>query len=268
MKHLLTIAGSDSSGGAGVQADLKTFAAHGAYGMSVITAVTAQNTLGVTAVQDILPDIIAAQIDAVFSDIRVDAVKIGMLSRVETICCVAERLRYWQPAIVVLDPVMVSKSGYALLQPEACQALVRELLPLATLATPNLPEAETLLQRSIADRDAMIQAAHDLLTMGMKAVLLKGGHLSGSADDFLLTDQGEAWFKGERIVSSHTHGTGCTLSSALAVNLANGLSMFDAVKDSKAYVAEGIRHGLAIGGGCGPTHHFYGLYKKAGLRYE
>ena len=264
----MTIAGSDSSGGAGIQADLKTFAAHGAYGMSVITAVTAQNTTGVTAVQDILPEIVAAQIDAIFSDIRVDAVKIGMLSRPETICCVAERLRYWQPAIVVLDPVMVSKSGYALLQPAACRALVQELLPLATLATPNLPEAETLLAKPIIDREAMVRAAGELLQLGMKAVLLKGGHLADCADDFLLTEHESTWFKGKRIISSHTHGTGCTLSSALAANLSNGLSINEAVAASKAYVTEGILHGLAIGKGCGPTHHFYGLYKRAGVEYE
>lgn len=268
MKHLLTIAGSDSSGGAGIQADLKTFAAHGAYGMSVITAVTAQNTIGVTAVQDISPAIIEAQIDAVFSDIRVDAVKIGMLSRPETIHCVAERLRFWQPPVIVLDPVMISKSGYPLLQPEACQALMAELLPLATLATPNLPEAEALLGRKIVDRQAMAQAAEALLKFGMKAVLVKGGHLAASADDFLLMQGESHWFESERIVSQHTHGTGCTLSSALTANLANGLSMVQAVAAAKAYVTEGIRHGLAIGSGCGPTHHFYSLYKKAGLPYE
>ncbi len=268
MKHLLTIAGSDSSGGAGIQADLKTFSAHGTYGMSVITAITAQNTTGVTAVVDLNPSIIAAQIDAVFSDIRVDAVKIGMLSQPQTIACVAERLRFWQPSIIVLDPVMISKSGYALLKPEACAALIAELLPLATLVTPNLPEAETLTGCKIASQEDMQRAAQAILAMGVQAVLLKGGHLADSADDFLLTRDGSCWFEGVRVESQHTHGTGCTLSSSLAANLANGMTLAAAVAASKAYVTQGIRHGLAIGKGCGPTHHFYELYQKAGLPDE
>ncbi len=268
MKHLLTIAGSDSSGGAGIQADLKTFAAHGTYGMSVITAVTAQNTTGVTAVVDLSPEIIAAQIDAVFSDIRVDAVKIGMLSQPEIIDCVAERLRFWHPPIIVLDPVMISKSGYALLKPEACAALISQLLPLATLVTPNLPEAETLTGAKIASREDMLRAAQAILSLGARAVLLKGGHLAEAADDYLLTREGGAWFEGARIQSLHTHGTGCTLSSSLAANLAKGMTLAESVAASKAYVTQGIRHGLAIGKGCGPTHHFYDLYRKAGLDYE
>ena len=246
MKHLLTIAGSDSSGGAGIQADLKTFAAHGTFGMSVITAVTAQNTQGVTMVQDIDAGVIEAQIDAVFDDIRVDAVKIGMVSRPEIIKTIADRLRYYKPQIVVLDPVMISKSGYPLLAPEACATLVQELLPLATLVTPNLPEAERILE------------------LGAKAVLVKGGHLNGSADDLLFDGSTERWFMGDRIDTKNTHGTGCTLSSSLAANLAQGLSLADAVAASKAYVTEAIEYSLPIGGGCGPTHHFVDLYRKAG----
>ena len=185
MKHLLTIAGSDSSGGAGIQADLKTFAAHGTFGMSVITAVTAQNTQGVTMVQDIDAGVIEAQIDAVFDDIRVDAVKIGMVSRPEIIKTIADRLRYYKPQIVVLDPVMISKSGYPLLAPEACATLVQELLPLATLVTPNLPEAEVISGMKVTMKEEMRPVAERILELGAKAVLVKGGHLNGSADDLL-----------------------------------------------------------------------------------
>ena len=250
MKHLLTIAGSDSSGGAGIQADLKTFAAHGTFGMSVITAVTAQNTQGVTMVQDIDAGVIEAQINAVFDDIRVDAVKIGMVSRPEIIKTIADRLRYYKPQIVVLDPVMISKSGYPLLAPEACATLVQELRPLARLVTPNLPEAEVISGMKVTMKEEMRPVAERILELGAKAVLVKGGHLNGSADDLL--------FDGS------THGTGCTLSSSLAANLAQGLSLVDAVAASKAYVTEAIEYSLPIGGGCGPTHHFVDLYRKAG----
>lgn len=268
MKHLLTIAGSDSSGGAGIQADLKTFAAHGTFGMSVITAVTAQNTCGVTMVQDITPAMITAQIEAVFDDIRVDAVKIGMVSRPESIKAIAAGLRKYKPGIVVLDPVMISKSGYPLLQPEACATLIQELLPLATLVTPNLPEAEAICGFAIADKAAMQRAAREILKLGAKAVLVKGGHLEGSADDYLFEGNKELWLPGERIDTKNTHGTGCTLSSSLASNLAKGMSLEEAVCASKAYVTEAISYGLEIGSGCGPTHHFVDLYRKAGLLEE
>ena len=260
LKHLLTIAGSDSSGGAGVQADLKTFAAHGTFGMSVITAVTAQNTQGVTQVQDISPEVITAQIDAVFSDIRVDAVKIGMVSRPESIHAIAEGLRKWQPAIVVLDPVMVSKSGYPLLQPEAQHALIQELL----LVTPNLPEAEVLAQMKVETKAQMVEVARRILALGAQAVLVKGGHLTDAADDYLYDGQHELWLTGKHYDTKHTHGTGCTLSSALACELAQGKSLPDAVRAGKAYVTEAIRYGLDIGGGCGPTHHFVQLYRQMG----
>ena len=225
LKHLLTIAGSDSSGGAGIQADLKTFAAHGTFGMSVITAVTAQNTCGVTMVQDITPEVVEAQIAAVFDDIRVDAVKIGMLSRPETIRAIAASLRKYQPKIIVLDPVMISKSGYPLLQPEACATLISELLPLATLVTPNLPEAEAISGMQVTKKEEMRPVAEKIIALGAKAVLVKGGHLSDTADDLLFDGQQEKWFAGERIATKNTHGTGCTLSSSLAANLAKGLSL-------------------------------------------
>ena len=265
MKHLLTIAGSDSSGGAGIQADLKTFAAHGVFGMSVITAVTAQNTCGVTQVQDITPEVITAQIDAVFSDIRVDAVKIGMVSRTESIHAIAEALKKWQPPVIVVDPVMISKSGYPLLQPEACDALIKELLPLATLLTPNLPEAEAICGFSIKTEQDMEKAAAHIISLGAKAVLVKGGHLEDRADDYLYYGKEGIWLPGTRIQTQHTHGTGCTLSSALASNLAKGLSLVDAVKASKAYVTTAIQHGIALGHGHGPTHHFVELWNKAGI---
>ena len=266
MKHLLTIAGSDSSGGAGIQADLKTFAAHGVFGMSVITAVTAQNTCGVTLVQDMTPEMITAQIDAVFSDVRVDGVKIGMVSRSESIHAIAEGLKKWQPPVVVLDPVMISKSGYPLLQPEACAALIRELLPLATLLTPNLPEAEAICGFSIKTENKMEKAAANIIALGAKAVLVKGGHLEGSsADDFLFDGTQGLWLPGVRIQTGHTHGTGCTLSSALAANLAKGLSLEESVRAGKRYVTTAIEHGIALGKGHGPTHHFVDLYKKAGM---
>lgn len=268
MKHLLTIAGSDSSGGAGIQADLKTFAAHGTFGMSVITAVTAQNTCGVTMVQDIEPEIIAAQIAAVFSDIRVDAVKIGMLSRPETIHTVAECLRRYAPHIIVLDPVMLSKSGFPLLRPEACVALIEELLPLATLVTPNLPEAEAISGMSVANKEEMRAAAAKIIALGARAALVKGGHLAETADDLLYDGREENWFVAERIATKNTHGTGCTLSSSLAANLARGMSLVEAVRASKAYVTEAIAHGINLGKGCGPTHHFVDLYRKAGILEE
>lgn len=268
MKHLLTIAGSDSSGGAGIQADLKTFAAHGCFGMSVITAVTAQNTVGVTKIQNIDPEIVAAQLDAVFTDIRVDAVKIGMVSQIPIIKIIAQKLREYKPPVIVLDTVMVSKSGFDLLEPEACSTLIKELIPLATLVTPNLPEAEKIVGYKVENKDMMIKAGKDILAMGPKAVLIKGGHLTDTADDYLQLQDKGVWFKANRIDTINTHGTGCTLSSSLASDLANGLSLEEAVKESKKYVTLAIEHSLAIGHGCGPTHHFVEMFKKAGFDHE
>lgn len=265
MKHLLTIAGSDSSGGAGIQADLKTFAAHGTFGMSVITAVTAQNTCGVTKVQDIDCEIVQAQIEAVFDDIRVDAVKIGMVSKPEIIETIADSLLKYKPEIIVVDPVMISKSGYPLLAPEACETLIKKLLPLATLLTPNLPETEAITGMKVKNKADMLLAAEKIIALGVKAVLVKGGHLEDQADDLLFDGKQEIWFSGKRIVTKNTHGTGCTLSSSLAANLAKGMNLADAVAASKQYVTEAIAHSLAIGSGCGPTHHFVDLYRKAGI---
>ena len=265
MKKLLTIAGSDSSGGAGIQADLKTFSAHGVFGMSVITAVTAQNTQGVFAVQEITPEVIAAQIDAIFDDIEVDAVKIGMVANVETIAVIAAKLRHYGAKNIVVDPVMISKSGYHLLRCEAEQALMNSLLPLADLVTPNIPEAEVLTERKIVSLVDMEQAAKQIFAMGPKQVLVKGGHLVDDATDIFYDGKNFHHLTAQRIITRNTHGTGCTLSSAIAANLALGFPVTEAVQQAKAYVTLAIEHSLNIGKGNGPTHHFYELYRKAGL---
>ena len=200
-----------------------------------------------------------------FSDIRVDGVKIGMVSRTESIHAIAEALKKWKPPVVVVDPVMISKSGYPLLQPDACEALIKELLPLATLLTPNLPEAEAICGFAIKTEQDMEKAAAHIISLGAKAVLVKGGHLEGSrADDYLYDGKEGTWLPGTRIQTQHTHGTGCTLSSALASNLAKGMRLAEAVKAAKDYVTTAIRHGIALGKGHGPTHHFVELWKKAG----
>ncbi|WP_019879324.1 bifunctional hydroxymethylpyrimidine kinase/phosphomethylpyrimidine kinase [Succinispira mobilis] len=264
MKNLLTIAGSDSSGGAGIQADLKTFAAHGTFGMSVITAITAQNTQGVRAVENITATMVKEQIDAIFEDIPVHAVKIGMVSETPIIECIADRLRYYQPEYIVVDPVMVSKSGYLLLEPSACKALCQKLIPLATLVTPNLPEAEVIVGFPVKTKADMLLAAKHIINLGAKNVLVKGGHLESSADDLLFDGTTSTWFTAERQATKNTHGTGCTLSSALASNLANNVPLIQAVTNSKAYISKAIEYSLALGKGCGPTHHFVDLYKLAG----
>ena len=265
MKNLLTIAGSDSSGGAGIQADLKTFAAHGAFGMSVITAVTAQNTQGVFAVENISPKVVAAQIDAIFTDIKVDAVKVGMVSQIEIISIIAAKLREYAVEKVVIDPVMISKSGYHLLEADAKNALIEELVPLAYLITPNIPEAEELTGIKISNFQDMEQAAIRIKAMGAKKVLIKGGHLETEATDILYDGEKFHYLKGEKIPTKNTHGTGCTLSSAIAANLGKGLSVIEAVKNSKQYITIAIQNSLEIGKGVGPTHHFYTLYKAAGM---
>ncbi|MDD1498086.1 bifunctional hydroxymethylpyrimidine kinase/phosphomethylpyrimidine kinase [Agrobacterium sp. CNPSo 3708] len=256
----LTIAGSDSGGGAGIQADLKTFSALGVYGASVITAITAQNTKGVTAVEDISATIIAAQMDAVFSDLDIKAIKIGMVSRTDTIRTIAERLR-GQPQPVVLDPVMVATSGDRLLQEEAIETLRSELLPRATLATPNLPEAALLTGTGIAtDLAAMLKQAEMILALGAKAVLIKGGHGTGSKSVDLLVDGGRPQeFSMPRIETKNDHGTGCTLAAAIAAHLALGLPLTDAVGLSKDYLQGALAAGrdLKVGHGHGPVHHFY-----------
>ncbi|MBF8982770.1 bifunctional hydroxymethylpyrimidine kinase/phosphomethylpyrimidine kinase [Lutibacter sp. B2] len=268
MKHCLTIAGSDSCGGAGIQADLKAFSALGTFGMSVITAVTAQNTKGVFHVQNISPKVIAAQIKAIFDDIRVDAIKIGMVSEIETIKTIADTLKKYDLPPIVLDPVMISKSGYDLLNPEAKKTLIEVLLPMATLITPNLPEAEEILGYKINNLEDMKKAAKELHTLGPEYVLVKGGHLSNDATDVLYDGNVFYLLTQERIETTHTHGTGCTLSSAIAANLAKGNSISKSVENAKKYVTTAIEHGFSIGHGVGPTHHFYELYRKAGIINE
>jgi hydroxymethylpyrimidine/phosphomethylpyrimidine kinase len=257
----VTIAGSDSGGGAGIQADLKTFSALGVYGASVITALTAQNTRGVTGIHDVPPAFIAAQIDAVFSDLKVNAVKIGMLSQVATIEEVAVGLDRHRQRNVVLDPVMVATSGDRLLKPDAIDSLRRLLIPRALLITPNLPEAAALLDTEIAEDEAVMRhQARRLLRLGAKAVLIKGGHGSGPESVDLLVDaSGDQRLSVARVATDNTHGTGCTLSSAVAAGLAKGLALADAVRAAKSYVTAAIAAAdrLSIGSGHGPVHHFH-----------
>jgi hydroxymethylpyrimidine/phosphomethylpyrimidine kinase len=263
----VTIAGSDSGGGAGIQADLKSFSALGVYGASVITALTAQNTKGVTAVFDVPADFVTAQIDAVFSDLDVGAVKIGMLSRPETIRAVAGGLERHRQRRIVLDPVMVAASGDPLIADDAIAFLLEVLIPLAMIITPNLPEAARLLEeRPAAGRTEMEAQAARLLARGAKAVLLKGGHGGGDESaDYLLTPVGGRWLTAPRIATDNTHGTGCTLSSAIAAGLAQGHHLEAAVIAAKKYVTAAIAAAdqLEIGTGRGPVHHFHAIWKNA-----
>ena len=268
MKHVLTIAGSDSCGGAGIQADLKTFSAQGTYGMSVITAVTVQNTRGVFGCQDITPEIIRWQIDAIFTDIEVDAVKVGMVSKIDTIHAIAERLRQYQAKNIVIDPVMISKSGFDLMQPEAKETLIKELIPLADVVTPNLPEAEVMTGLSIKTLPDMEKAAKMIYDMGAKNVLIKGGHLENDATDVPFDGENYISLKAKRIPTKNTHGTGCTLSSAIAANLAKGKTPQEAIQIAKEYITVAIEHALDIGHGVGPTNHFYQLYQKAAMEID
>jgi len=257
----VTIAGSDSSGGAGIQADLKTFSALGVYGASVITALTAQNTKGVTAIHDVPAHFIAQQIDAVFADLAVSAVKIGMLSVPVAIATVAAGLERWKQTHVVLDPVMVATSGDRLLAPAAIEVLKRELIPRALVITPNLHEAAALTDEPLARNEGEMRAqAEKLLSLGAKAVLIKGGHAqSADATDLLVTPAAVARLTAEKIDTQNTHGTGCTLSSALAAELAKGANLAEAAAAAKVYVTSAIAAAdeLSIGHGRGPTHHFH-----------
>ena len=266
MRTALTIAGSDSSGGAGIQADLKTFQALGVFGMSTVTAVTVQNTQRVYAIQEMRPDIVYDQITCLFEDIPVHAVKIGMVGSVPLIEAIARALiSIADLPPVVLDPVMISKSGYALLQPDARAALVHHLFPLAKVVTPNLPEAEDLLGMPIKDVGAMKTAAEKLAFMGGAMVVVKGGHLeAGRATDVLYDGRTFKLLESRRIDTINTHGTGCTFSSAIAAFLAKGNDFFNAVTQAKTYVSGAIEHALPLGRGCGPTHHFFDLYRRAG----
>lgn len=265
MKKVLSIAGSDCSGGAGIQADLKTFSAHGVFGMTVIASVVAENTFRVIEFQDVRPDIIEKQIDAVFEDIPPDAVKIGMLSCREGMLAVARRLRKWKPVNVVVDPVMYAKNGCALMDMNSIDTLIAEILPLADLITPNIPEAGKIAGISIRTLVDMEQAAQRIHQMGCRAVLVKGGHSVGDATDILFDGKEFHHFTAARINTKNTHGTGCTFSSAIAANLANGHTIDEAVRQAKDYITTAIEHALPIGRGHGPTNHFYRLYKNGGL---
>ncbi len=260
----VTIAGSDSSGGAGIQADLKTFSALGVYGASVITALTAQNTQGVSAIHDVPADFIGQQMDAVFSDLAVRAVKIGMLSRPQSIAAVAQGLERHGASLVVLDPVMVAASGARLLEDAAVDSLKTLLLPMADLITPNLPEAAALLGEAVAEDEAAMRAQGErLLRLGAKAVLMKGGHGTGAESvDLLVTPHGVSRLPAARHVTRNTHGTGCTLSSAIAAGLAKGRDLAGSVADAKTYITGAIAaaDGLDIGHGHGPVHHFYAIW--------
>ena len=262
----LTIAGSDSSGGAGIQADLKTFHALGVFGISAITAVTVQNTRKVYAVQTMAPQIVYDQIVCLFDDITIHAVKIGMVASVALIQAIASALSAIDRPPVVLDPVMISKSGYALLEPDARQALKQILFPLADVVTPNIHEAEALIGARIETEEQMRKAAEQISGLGATKVVVKGGHLSGGqATDIVYDGIRFQALTSERLQTTNTHGTGCTFSSAIAAYLARGEVFFDAVTKAKHYVTGAIAHALAIGKGHGPTHHFFELYQRAGL---
>ena len=258
MKTALTIAGSDSSGGAGIQADIKTMAANGVFAMSAITALTAQNTTGVTGIFETAPEFLAAQLDAVFTDIYPDAVKIGMVSSAPLIRTIAERLRFYEAKHIVVDPVMVATSGAKLLRSDAMEALAR-LLPMAEVLTPNIPEAEILSGLSITDATGMETAAKSISERYGCAVLCKGGHQINDADDLLWRHGVGKWFRGKRINNPNTHGTGCTLSSAIASNLAKGYGLDEAVERAKAYISGALAAMLDLGHGSGPMNHAFEL---------
>ncbi len=260
----MTIAGSDSGAGAGIQADLKTFAALGVYGTSVVTAITAQNTRGVFGVQEIEPALVATQIDVVLQDIGADAVKTGMLASAPIIAAVAERLRFHHLDRLVVDPVMVAKSGDPLLRADAVAALKELLLPLALVVTPNVPEAETLVGRTLESDDDLRAADHAIHRLGARNVVIKGGHRTGDAVDLLSDGTSFTTLRAPRIPTPHTHGTGCTFSAAIAAGLARGLSVSDAVGAAKEYLTGAIARAYAIGAGHSPVHHFYRIWPDEG----
>jgi len=260
MKSALTIAGSDSSGGAGIQADIKTMSALGVFAQSAITALTAQNTTGVYGVHAVPPEFIAQQIEVVFDDIRPQAVKIGMLSEPEQVQAIAQTLQKVQADNIVLDPVMVATSGAELSSNASVDAMRKLLMPLACVVTPNIPEAQVLAGMDITSREQMEQAAHAILAAGAQAVLVKGGHLSETADDYLLQADGTGtWLSAPRIATENTHGTGCTLSSAIASYLALGESLPDAVAKAKQYLTHALENDPQLGKGRGPLNHFWAM---------
>ena len=259
MKTALSIAGSDSSGGAGIQADIKTMTVNGVFAMSAITALTAQNTVGVRSIMESTPEFLKDQIDAVFEDIFPDAVKIGMVSSAELIEVIADRLAYYKAKNVVIDPVMVATSGSTLMKTDALSVLTKELLPLATLVTPNIPEAEVLSEMKIQNKDDMLEAARIISDAYHCAVLLKGGHSVSDANDLLYEKGRYKWFCGKRIDNPNTHGTGCTLSSAIAANLAKGYNLESSVQRAKDYISGALAYMLDLGRGSGPMNHAFDL---------
>ena len=262
MKTALTVAGSDCSGGAGIQADIKTMTMNGVFAMSAITALTAQNTTGVRAIQESTPGFLKQQIDAVFEDIFPDAVKIGMVSSSELIRVITDRLRYHKAMNIVVDPVMIASSGSALMKSEAVKVLTEELLPIASLVTPNIPEANVLSEMVIANREDMLTAAKKIGNSFGCAVLLKGGHSVNDANDLLYANGESRWFEGKRINNPNTHGTGCTLSSAIAANLAKGYTLDEAVKRAKDYISCALAAMLDLGQGSGPMMHNFDLNSR------
>ncbi len=259
MKKVLTIAGSDSSGGAGIQADIKTIAAHGIYSMSAITALTAQNTMGVFGIMDVSPEFVAKQLDCIFEDIPPDAVKIGMVSNIGIIEVIAVKLKEYNAVNIVIDPVMISTSGSKLLSDEARDVLINRLFPLGTIITPNIPEAEVLSRQCIKTKEDMEKAAEQIAGITKSAVLVKGGHSINDAADVLYENGNIHWFKAERINNPNTHGTGCTLSSAIACGLACGKSMEESIKSAKDYITGALNAMLDLGNGSGPLNHMFGL---------
>lgn len=265
MNTALTIAGSDSSGGAGIQADIKTMTAHGVYAMSAVTALTAQNTTGVTDIMEVTPHFLAEQLDCIFTDIRPDAVKTGMVSSSELIEVIASKLTEYRAENIVVDPVMVATSGAKLISEEAIGTLKNTLLPLAAVITPNIPEAEVLSGRSIRSEADMEQAAESICEAYRCSVLLKGGHQTSDANDLLYqAGQKPLWFYGKRIDNPNTHGTGCTLSSAIASNLAKGMELPDAVLQAKNYISGALAAMLDLGNGSGPMNHAFAIAGRYG----
>lgn len=259
VKKVLTIAGSDCSGGAGIQADIKTITAHGMYAMSVVTALTAQNTTGVSAVMEATPEFVGQQLDAIFTDIYPDAVKIGMVSNRDIIEVIVEKLKYYKAKNIVVDPVMISTSGSKLLNDDAMEAVITKLIPLADIITPNIPEAEALSCVTIKSMDDMLKASEIIAMLLDGSVLVKGGHLEDAADDLIVIEKNPTWIKGKRIENPNTHGTGCTLSSAIACNLAQGFAIAESVINAKGYITGALLAGLDIGKGSGPLNHCFRL---------
>lgn len=259
MRTVLTIAGSDCSGGAGIQADIKTITAHKLYAMSAIAALTAQNTTGVYGILDVAPEFVAQQLDCIFTDIYPDAVKIGMVSSSSIIEVIVEKLKQYQAKNIVVDPVMVSTSGCKLLSDEAQESLITKLLPLGTVITPNIPEAEVLCGFEIKDEADMVKAAQQIAKHHPGAVLVKGGHLVSEAADLLYENGATHWFRSQRVNTPNTHGTGCTLSSAIACGLAQGKPLQESIESAKAYLTGALSTTLNLGKGCGPVDHTYNI---------